>query len=121
MDAISDSNRQLVFPKLPVLPVPPGLSDLPKLPTPQKFIEELLNVAPNELLDVVSSFAFDDILSHHIQFFLYNKNGSITKLDTYSDKPHIENISEPIKFIIHGWQSKGNNKKTVIKSGLHFT
>ncbi|XP_018573041.1 phospholipase A1 3-like [Anoplophora glabripennis] len=96
------------FPRLPGLPRLPRLPDLSNLPSPEEFLESLLNVTPKELLEVVGDFTFDEVLSDHIQFLLYNNNGSVTVLDTYSDRHHIESQTEPIKFIIHGWQAAGD-------------
>lgn len=83
------------------------MPDFPILPSPEEFLERLLNVTPKELLETVGDFTFDEVLSDHIQFLLYNKNGSVTVLDTNSDRHHIETSLEPIKFIIHGWQATG--------------
>ncbi|KAJ8958272.1 hypothetical protein NQ318_017416 [Aromia moschata] len=116
--ALINKDRQWLPLQFPELPKVPNLINLSQLPTPEMFLEQLLNVTTKELLDTVMDFTFDEILTEHVQFLLYNKNGSITSMDMYSDKHRLINISEPIKFIIHGWQSTGDHEivKDMVKS-----
>ncbi|KAG5861196.1 hypothetical protein JTB14_007084, partial [Gonioctena quinquepunctata] len=91
---------QFGFPEFPNLP------NFRDLPTPEKFLETLFNVTTSELVDLTTGFDFEEILSEHVTFLLYKPDGSTISLNVNSDNHHI-NINEPIKLVIHGWQSTG--------------
>ncbi|KAJ8980763.1 hypothetical protein NQ317_013768 [Molorchus minor] len=99
---------QWSFPKLSELPKISGQPDLSGLPTAESFLQNLLNVTSEDLVDVVNNFTFDDVLSGQIKFLLYKKDGSFEEFDGNSRGIPIADSSESIIFIIHGWQSAGD-------------
>ncbi|XP_019868648.2 phospholipase A1 4 isoform X2 [Aethina tumida] len=83
-------------------PKPP----FPRIPTPNEFLENLFNETTSEILTMTKNFYFRDVRTQDLNFLLHNKNGSYDKID--EDSVNKINAKEPIKIIIHGWQSEGD-------------
>nr|CAI5830414.1 unnamed protein product [Callosobruchus analis] len=91
---------------MPDLPDLPELPDLSKLPSPQNFLLHLLNVTAEDLLDVVANFGFDEVLYEEVDFLHYLPNGTTANYKMNSTRLDIDK-DNPLKVVIHGWQSTG--------------
>lgn len=56
---------------------------------------------------MTKNFYFRDVRTQDLNFLLHNKNGSYDKID--EESVNKINAKEPIKIIIHGWQSEGEH------------
>ncbi|CAH2002328.1 unnamed protein product [Acanthoscelides obtectus] len=114
-NSLSDPNLPLPslpgppeLPEIPELRNIPELPDLSKLPTPQYFLQHLLNVTAEELLDVVANFGFDEVLYREVNFLHYLPDGTTTKYKINETRFDVSN-DRPLKVAIHGWQSTGSD------------
>nr|CAI5830412.1 unnamed protein product [Callosobruchus analis] len=98
--------RNISLPDMPDLPDLPELPDLSKLPSPQNFLLHLLNVTAEDLLDVVANFGFDEVLYEEVDFLHYLPNGTTANYKMNSTRLDIDK-DNPLKVVIHGWQSTG--------------